>query len=130
MKTVNLITCDNVIDAHLIKGRLNSEGIECFLTNENFTNLFPMYNNMLGSGIQIIINENDLQIARELLKDKIQPDNTHLVCPHCGSTQIVLGFGRFKWLKIFNIFLVVLAMFPIGNLKPKYYCKNCKSEIK
>ena len=130
MKTVNLITCGNTMEAHIIKGRLNNEGIECFLTNENFTNLMPMYNNMLGSGIQIVINEEDFLKASEIIKDKLEPDNTKIVCPYCGSTEINLGIGKYKGLKILNIIIAFLMLIPIGNLKPNYYCKNCNEEIK
>ncbi len=130
MKTVRLITIEKVAEAHIIKGRLLNEGIDCFLTNENFTNLMPLYNNMLGSGIQIIVNEKDNDIAREILKDKIEPNNLELVCPNCGSENIGLGLGKRKAFKVFNIIIALLSFFPIGNLKPKYYCKNCNTEIK
>jgi len=91
MQTTRLITCDSLAEAHLIKGKLNNEGIECFLTNENITNLMPHYNNMLGSGVQIIVNEVDLIAARKIIKDKLAPDNDIIVCPYCGSTDIGLG---------------------------------------
>jgi len=45
------MTIDSLAEAHMIKGRLLNEGIDCFLTNENITNLMPHYNNMLGSGV-------------------------------------------------------------------------------
>lgn len=130
MKTTTLLTCDNLAEAHMIKGRLNNVGIECFLTNQNFTNLMPLYNNMMGSGVQIMIFENDLIIARQLLKDKLEPDNTEILCPYCGSDSIGLGMGKYKGLKIFNMLIAILMFIPLGNLKPKYYCKDCKKEIK
>ena len=129
MRTIALLTCDNLTEAHLIKGRLLNEEIDCFLTNENFTNLMPLYNNMMGSGIQIMIDEKDLNKAREIIKDKLEPNNQELVCPSCGSENIVLGFGERKGFKIFNIIIAILSFFPLGNLKPKYYCKDCKTEI-
>lgn len=118
------------MEAHLIKDRLINEGIDCFLTNENTTNLMPMFNNMLGAGIQIFINETDFQEARELIKDKLEPDNDEIICPHCGSTEIGLGLGKHKGMKIINILIVFLSAIPLGNLKPKYYCKKCNEEIK
>ncbi len=130
MKTVRLMTIDNLAEAYIIKGRLLNEGIDCFLTNENFTTLMPLYNNMLGSGIQIFVNADDIAKARSLLKDKIEPNNTKIVCPNCGSKNIGLGLGKGKVFKIFNIIIALLALFPIGNLKPRYYCKDCKTEIK
>lgn len=130
MSTTRLITCENLTEAYLIKGKLNNEGIDCFLTNENFTNLMPIYNNMLGAGIQIFVDDNDLDKARALINDKLEPDNGDLDCPYCGSKEIELGIGENKRLKIFNILLSLLAFIPLGNMKPKYFCKNCRKEIK
>ena len=129
MKTVRLITCTDLMEAHLIKDQLNNEGIECFLTNQNFTNLMPIYNNMLGSGIQIIINENNLVRASELISDKLEPNNADLICPHCGSNEIGLGIGKRNGFKFFSILISILTMLPFGNIKPKYYCIKCKEEI-
>jgi len=123
------MTSDNLAEAYIIKGRLLNEGIDCFLTNENFTNLMPLYNNMLGSGVQIIVNEKDNIKAREILKDKIEPNNLELICSNCGSENIGLGLGRRKGFKIFNIIIALLSSFPMGNLKPRYYCRDCKTEI-
>ena len=130
METVRLMTVDNLTEAHIIKGRLLNEGIDCFLTNENFTNLMPMYNNMLGSGIQVFVSKNNLDKAVELLQDKIEPNNTELICQNCGSKNIGLGLGNRKAFILFNIIIALLSFFPLGNLKPKYYCKDCKTEIK
>lgn len=123
------MTSDSLTEAHIIKGRLLNEEIDCFLTNENFTNLMPLYNNMLGSGIQIIVNEKDIEKAIDLIKDKIEPNNSKLVCQDCGSENIGLGLGKRKVFKVFNIIIALLSFFPIGNLKPRYYCRDCKTEI-
>ncbi len=128
MKTIRLLACDNLTEAYLIKARLNNAGIECFLTNQNFTNLMPIYNNMLGSGIQVVINENDLTAARELLKDKLNPERIDLLCPNCDSSNVIIE--KYKGSKILNLLISVFTSIPIGNLKPTYYCKDCKTEIK
>jgi hypothetical protein len=130
MKTASLITCENLIEAYLIKGRLANEGIESFLINQNFTYLMPLYNNMLGSGIQIIVIENDYHNAREIITDKLKPNNKELICPYCNSNSIGLGLGKHKIFKIMNIVIAILAGIPFGNLKPKFYCQECKEEIK
>ena len=75
---------------------------------------------MLGAGIQIIIHETDIEKASELIED---------TCPNCGSDQIGLGIGKHKGMKIFNMLIAILLIIPIGNLKPKYYCRSCKEEI-
>lgn len=129
-KTIRLITCSNSTDAYFIKNRLNNEEIECFVTNENFTSLLPNYYNILGSGVQVFVFERDYEKSRELVKDKLEPENVEMVCPFCGSTDIHIGFGKNKILKLFNILLAILVCIPIGNVQTRYYCKTCKEEIK
>ena len=129
MKTVRLLTCDNQSEAHILQGRLENEGIDCFLTNEISTTLLPQFNNMMGSGVQLMVGEEDLKKAREILQDKISPDHSNMICPHCGSTDIGLGLGKNRLIKGFTILIGILMAIPFGNLKPKYYCKTCKMEI-
>ncbi|WP_430817624.1 DUF2007 domain-containing protein [Carboxylicivirga sp. RSCT41] len=62
------MTCDSAVEANIIKGRLENEGIECFIANDNFSNLMPKYNNIMGSGAQILIGENDLELAMQTLE--------------------------------------------------------------
>ena len=128
-KTIRLITCDTLQEAYFIKNRLNNEGIDCFLTNENFTGLMPNYYNILGSGIQILVLESDYDRSKELVKDKTEPESIEKICPFCGSDKISLQLGKHKILKIFYILLVMLAAIPIGKLKLQYCCKNCGKEI-
>jgi len=104
-KIIRILTCDNLTEAHLVKGRLENEGINCFLTNQNFTNLVPMYNNMMGAGIQIMIEEENYDKAYEILQDKINPKTENLTCPNCGSHNIKLGLGKNKGFKLLNILL-------------------------
>lgn len=125
----NVFTCDNLTEASLIKARLEHWGIQSYLTNQNFTTLLPIYNNMLGSGIQVMVNDNDFQEARKILIDKIDPQSQDLVCPQCESSNIKLGLGKQKGLKIWTVLISLLAFIPMGNLKPKYYCFDCKTEI-
>ena len=129
-KTTRLITCDTITEAYFIKNKLNNEGIECFLTNQNFTSLLPNYYNLFGAGVQVVVMESDYERSRELVKDKLEPENVEKVCPYCGSTDISIGFGKHKILKIFNVLLAILIAIPIGNIRVRYYCKTCKEEIK
>jgi uncharacterized protein YlaI len=130
MKTEILITCDNIIEANFIQNRLENEGINSFLTNENFSHLMPLYYNIMGSGVQVIIDAKDIIKAREIISNKLSPENKDIICPYCHSKNIGLGIGKNKILKIFNMIIAVLMIIPLGNLKPRYYCKDCKNEIR
>jgi len=56
------------IEAAIIRGRLESEGIECFLTNELTTQVNPLYSNAIG-GVELQVRESDLQNAIAILKE-------------------------------------------------------------
>jgi hypothetical protein len=69
MKTKRLMICQSLSEAHIIKGRLNSEGIECFLANENSNSILPVFNSMCGLGIQVIVRDIDYEKAFKLLQE-------------------------------------------------------------
>ena len=128
MSIIRLTTCNNIIEANMIKHTLENEEIECFLTNNNFTTLMPGYNGMLGAGIQIMIEEKDLEKATKILNLE---ENTRIVrCPNCNSEDISYGLGENKLRKIFFAILSAFITTPMGNIRNTYYCKNCKHDFK
>jgi len=130
MKTKQLIACNSTAEAHIIQGRLDLEGVESFLTNENFADLvMPSYNTMNVSGVQIIVKDTDLLKAQEVIKDLLEPSSEITNCPYCGSSNIELGMGNKTSAKILNFFSYIIAAVFSGNMKPKYYCNSCKRDF-
>ncbi|HZH74233.1 MAG TPA: DUF2007 domain-containing protein [Mariniphaga sp.] len=127
MKTITLTTCNNSIEANLLKGKLESNGIRCFLVNENFSNLMPHYNGILSTGIDIIIDDEDLEKASKLIMPEVS--EKQVICPNCHSTNIKSSFGSNKVLKMMTIFISLLIWVPFGNIKKMYVCKDCKTEF-
>ncbi len=70
MKTTLLTTVNSAVEAHLIKGMLSNNGIECMITNENVSTILPHYNNMLGGGIRIMVAEENFDQAYQLLNNQ------------------------------------------------------------
>jgi len=128
MNTMVLKTCNNSVEANLIKGMLENNGITCFLANENFSNLMPHYNGMMGAGVQIIISKIDLERAQKFLTE--QAIDNEIVCPNCNSKKVGFGLGGSKSKKILTILLSLFVWIPFGNIRNTYYCKNCKTEFK
>ena len=128
MSIIRLTTCNNIIEANMIKHTLENEEIECFLTNNNFTTLMPGYNGILGAGIQVMIEENDFENAVRLLN--IEEKSEIIKCPNCNSEDISFGLGENKVRKIFIAFISALIATPMGNIRNTYYCKNCKHDFK
>ena len=128
MSTIILTTCNSSFEATLIKGMLENNGIRCFLTNENFSNLLPIYNGMMGAGVQIMIDDSDLEKAQKLILSPSQ--EIKIECPFCNSSNIQFGLGSDKIKKIFVILISLFTLVPFGNIKNIYYCKDCKKEFK
>lgn len=58
MAFVTLKVFQNSIDAHLLKTQLESEGIECFIFDEQMVTMNMLYSNAVG-GIKLKIQEED-----------------------------------------------------------------------
>ena len=96
-----IITFESYYDpmlAHIIRTRLEANGIKCFIADENTLGANPLYNQAIG-GVKLKIFEQDMEKCREILankgdlhdKDHFEIDeenNTYVVCPYCASTNI------------------------------------------
>lgn len=60
---------DTVVQANLAKTKLDAYGIPCFLTDENFINLYPIRNDIFP-GVRLYIFERDLNHAKEVMKEE------------------------------------------------------------
>ncbi len=60
---------DNTIRANLVKTKLDAYGIPCFLSGENFVNLYP-FKNELFSGVSLHVFEVDVERIKEVLEEE------------------------------------------------------------
>jgi hypothetical protein len=60
---------DTVIAANLAKTKLDAYGIPCFLTEENFTGLYPLRNDIFP-GVRLHIFEKDRDEVNQILSDE------------------------------------------------------------
>jgi len=81
--------------AHIIRTRLEDNGIPCFV-DDSMMNVYPIYSNAL-SGIKLKIFERDIAKAKAILAedaslpvDKFVEDAEQqtVVCPYCGSNNV------------------------------------------
>jgi len=138
--TVQIFTLPT--EAELARLRLESNGIGSSLKWEFTIGVINLYSNALG-GIQLQVEENDAEKAREILieagfipkddapKRKIQiidkaaiEDKTK--CPYCGSENIDTVVHPNIWVVIFYFILGVI--FPIFKSWEK--CYDCEKEWK
>lgn len=96
MAFVTVKTFDNNMDAQMLKSRIESEGIKCFLFDEETVTINPLFAQAIG-GIKLKVLQEDVPKVREILKDIYETPLTdelgdEICCPNCESTNINTGF--------------------------------------
>lgn len=134
-KLITLKTFDSAIEAHLLRSRLEQEGIMSYIFDENIVMLNPLYNNLVG-GIKLKIESNDEPEAQRILAELenrtlTRDDGTAVACPRCGSQHYYEGFKAVKSLgdivSFCIAFLFMIYPFAYKSLKK---CKDCGMEFK
>lgn len=125
MNIIRLLTCDSPVEANVIKGKLESQGVDCFLAHENFASMLPNYSRILGSGVQVMIRESDLQKSTDIL---VNQNAIHLCCPDCGSTNTKTGLAKLSFKKIVAVAFSLLIAVPFSNIKGVTICNDCGAE--
>ena len=135
MELVTIKTLDNSIEAHIMKSKLESEKIMCFLFDEHIVGLNPLYDVAVG-GIKLKINKSDLDKATEIVEETLNSSLTNdkgevVKCPNCESEDIYSGFKSMKGTKgiLSAIVSFLFMVFPI-YYKTVYKCKICGNEFK
>ena len=135
MKLITLITFDNSIDAHILRTRLESEGIRSYLFDDTMVSLNPIYNMALG-GIKLKVSNEDLGRAREIIAGidnaSVKNENDEVItCPNCGSSELYTGFKSMKGFKgiLSAVVSFLFGVYPI-YYKSVYRCRNCGTEFK
>ncbi|MDF2433519.1 MAG: hypothetical protein JWP44_3150 [Mucilaginibacter sp.] len=133
-----IITFESYYDpmlAHIVRSRLEANGISCFIADENTIGANPLYNQAVG-GIKIKIFERDLQRCREILategdlheQDHFEIDdetNTYVVCPFCASTN-VSNISADNESGLLDSFINLVNPF---NSQKNWHCNNCQQDF-
>lgn len=124
--------------AHIVRTKLEANGIPCFLADELTIGANPLYNNALG-GIKLKIFARDLERCKEIVNDRqelqasdhfeIDPD-THnsVVCPYCGSPNVsaVKKTGSPTRMSLVTTAFSNLWPFHQPN---NWHCYNCNKDF-
>ena len=119
---------------------LESEGIECFLTNEHTVTMNWLYSNAIG-GVGVRVKAADVERANELLQvvlnpdaieaeptaadsevDKESDDDSEIRCPKCGSENVY--YEKFSRRLVFASW--ALLSVPLPFFKKKWKCRECE----
>lgn len=132
-KLVTIATFSQSVEADLVKSKLESEDIECFIADQNVIQWNWLYSNAVG-GIKVQVRESDAKRALEIIRSKSEElDSSEedaeiatLKCPKCNSSGVSYEKFAKKILFISWLFLGI----PLPFLKRKYRCANCAYEWK
>lgn len=100
-RLVTIATFNEATEAHILKGRLEAEGILCFLGDEHIVGAHPFYAVAVG-GVKLKVTESDVNDAKAILQsiregdalfdydtiDLAKPEEAEKqlsTCPRCKS---------------------------------------------
>ncbi len=105
-------------DVVIIKGRLESEGIQVFLTDENTINSDPAISAALG-GVKLQVYATDRERAMAIYEEvrayALGDDGLPITCPNCKAQKSEVYYER-KGL--------FYKLFPFFEIR-KFKCLNC-----
>jgi|SRR3569833_1207548 hypothetical protein len=129
MEFILLESFTNYIDAHILLGRLQEEGINCWLKDENTVTINPIWTGAVG-GIKLMVAKEQKERAFELLQQFLQQTKSSLACPKCGSNDIQLISSPRKAINWFS----ALASFLLGDYaiaaNKTWHCFTCDADFK
>jgi hypothetical protein len=112
--------------AHLAKGKLETEGISAIVLDEYLVGINWMYSQAIG-GVKVQVPEADYERAHKILEGDyaedliaLDPERSMDSCPECGSPSIsVHPYSRW-WLIPSLLFLC-----PVFFGRKKWNCNSC-----
>ena len=119
-------------EAQIIKGRLESEGIEVFLFDNITIDTDPLISNAIGGvKLKVLSSQKDeaIQILNSIKKYSVDDVGNTINCPNCNSEKIEL-FSTVKNIKSLFWFVLGLLSFALPfYTKHKYRCQDCNTEF-
>lgn len=128
MNLIAIRSFDSYIDANIILGKLEGEGIICFLRDEYTVSVNPFLSNAIG-GIKLTVPENQADRAKELLAQFDAEKKAVLRCTKCDSDNVEYISNPAKsgnWLSAIVSF--IFGSYAV-SIKKNYHCFNCGHEF-
>jgi Putative prokaryotic signal transducing protein len=126
------------IYANIVKGLLDSYGIECFLSDECMVTLNALYSPAVG-GVKLHVFEKDighitaLLQAQNIIDEPEMPaanEDNKITCPVCHSGNVSYGGSINRKFNSWHVFISFLLMlYPIA-MRKAYHCFDCDHEFK
>ena len=119
-------------EAQIIKGRLEADGIEVFLSDNLTIDTDPLVSNAIG-GVKLKVLSRQAMQAQHILdtinRYSLDDEGNVINCPSCNSKHVQL-FSTIKDAKSFFSFIfgVLIGTLPF-YAKHKYRCDDCNNEF-
>ncbi|MBG9376049.1 DUF2007 domain-containing protein [Panacibacter sp. DH6] len=124
-----LRTFNNYIDAHLLLTRLESEGFNCWLKDENVVTINPVWTTAVG-GIKLMIPDEEKEAAEKVLQEIFEARKASFSCPNCASHNIeFINTPRkaVNWLSIIASWF--FSSYAVA-VEQTWHCFDCNAEFK
>jgi predicted RNA-binding Zn-ribbon protein involved in translation (DUF1610 family) len=128
MNFILLRTYDNYITANLHLQQLEAEGIRAYLENENIATIAPYLSGAAG-GIKLLVFEEQLQRATEIINAIEEEYRKSLPCPKCGNFNIHPVVNTNKASNWFSAIFNKLSVNSDSSFEPVYRCFTCGYEM-
>jgi len=118
----------NYIEAHIALGRLQEEGVSCWLKDENTVTINPIWTSAVG-GIKLMVAQVQVARAIEILDSVARVQQEANACPQCGSLNVMLVSTPRKAVNWFSSLLgFFLGDLAVGAHKVNH-CFHCGAEF-
>ena len=130
MNLITVKTFDHYTDVHILKSKIESEGIKCFIFDEHTVTNGPIYTWAIG-GIKLKVKEEDVKKVQLILGEINETPLTNnegqeICCPSCGSKKVNSGYGNpGGWKGVVLVFLAFISMTFAPVKGSRYYCTEC-----
>lgn len=129
MDMITIAHYTNPLEAHIARGRLESEGIEAFVADENIVWANWLLSDAVG-GVQLRVAMEDSVRARRILGEVADPEENESEpaaphsfsrCPGCGAYTLDTStlLSRLAFLSI------ALVNFPLPFTRQLKHCRQC-----
>jgi putative signal transducing protein len=126
-RRVTIATFSTPWEAQLARARLEAEGIDAWISDENLARLG--FSNAIG-GVRLQVREEEAKVAAELLQREARLPEIYLVteeearlprCPECNSDRLNLE----RWSRLLLVGSLLLLRFPILVPRKRWRCRSC-----
>jgi predicted RNA-binding Zn-ribbon protein involved in translation (DUF1610 family) len=128
MNFIPVWSYNDYVSAHIAMGRLEEDGFNCWLKDENTVTIDPILTNAVG-GIKLMVAETEAQKAFEILKQLQREHKATAACPKCNSHNIeVVSTPRkaSNWASAIIGFLFTSYAMPVETVN---HCFDCGNEF-